>query len=67
MQPQPGNSELLDALCFFRGLYAHRGVDDSEAELTLSVEAAVAYGERLLHFALSSDQQAAGGASQPAD
>ena len=65
MQPQPTNSELLDRLCFFRGLYARRGVDDSEA--TLSVEAALAYGERLLHFALTSDQQAAGGAPQPTD
>jgi hypothetical protein len=65
MQPQPTNSELLDRLCFFRGLYARRGVDDSE--VTLSVEAALAYGERLLHFALTSDQQAAGGAPQPTD
>ena len=65
MQPQPTNSELLDRLCFFRGLYARRGVDDSE--VTLSVEAALAYGERLLHFALTSDQQAAGGTPQAAD
>jgi hypothetical protein len=67
MQPQPTNSELLDRLCFFRGLYARRGIDDSEAELTLSVEAAVAYGERLLHFALTSDQQGSAGTPQPTD
>jgi hypothetical protein len=64
MQPQPSNSELLDTLCFFRGLYARRGVDDSEA--TLSVEAAVVYGERLLRHALSIEQPATGQA-QPAD
>lgn len=64
MQPHSTNSELLDRLCFFRGLYARRGVDDSEA--TLSVEAAVTYGEGLLRFARSKDEQAAN-TTQPAD
>jgi hypothetical protein len=64
MQPQPGNSELLDKLCFFRGLYARRGVDDSE--VTLSVEAAVVYGEGLLRHMLSIEKTA-NGQAQPAD
>jgi hypothetical protein len=65
MQPQPTNSELLDRLCFLRGLYARRGVDDSEA--TLSVDAAVVYGEGLLRVARSDDEIAAGGTTKPAD
>ena len=46
MQPQPNPGELLDMLCLFRGLYALQGREDRKS--TLSIEAAVVYGEGML-------------------
>jgi hypothetical protein len=56
MQPQPNQNDLLDMLCFYRGLYAMQGRHDRET--TLSIEAAVVYGEGLLRVARRRDERA---------
>jgi hypothetical protein len=57
MQPQPNPNDLLDTLCFYRGLYALQGHRDRDA--ILSVEGAVLYGEGLLRVARRRDEHAA--------
>jgi hypothetical protein len=57
MQPQPNEHDLLEALCFYRGLYALQGYRDRDAILT--VEAAVVYGEGLLRVARRREEHAA--------
>lgn len=43
MQSQPNQDDLLETLCFYRGLYAMQGYRDRET--AISIQAAVAYGE----------------------
>jgi hypothetical protein len=57
MPPQPNQNQLLDILCLYRGLYAMQGSHDRKT--TLSIEAAVVYGEGLLRVARRRDEQAA--------
>jgi hypothetical protein len=57
MPPQPNQNELLDMLCLYRGLYAMQGSHDRET--TLSIEAAVVYGEGLLRVARRRAEHAA--------
>jgi hypothetical protein len=57
MRPQPIDRELFAASCLLRDLYARRGVFDREG--SLSVDAAVVYGEALLRIARRRDEQAA--------
>jgi hypothetical protein len=62
MQPHPRNpgpdpSSLLEALCFYRGLYALRGRDDRES--VTSIERAVAEAELRLHAARLRAERAA--------
>ena len=64
MQPQPNPGELLERLCFYRGLYARRGGEDCEP--TLSIEAAVVYGEGLLRVARRREEHAARRNAHPA-
>jgi len=56
-QPNPNDSELFDSICLFRELYAQRGWLDRD--VSLSVEAAVVYGEGLLRIARRRDEHAA--------
>jgi hypothetical protein len=65
MQSHPTNGELLEALCFYRGLYAHMRPDDRTS--TMSVEAAVRYGEGLLRVVRRRDEFAARRRSQTTD
>jgi hypothetical protein len=64
MQPQPNQNDLLETLCFYRGLYAMQGYRDRET--AMSIQAAVAYGEGLLRLARRRDEQAARRYSNPA-
>ncbi len=57
MQPQPSDYDLLDALCVLRGLYARRGTLDRD--VSLSVDAAVVYGEGLMRIARRRDEHVA--------
>jgi hypothetical protein len=57
MQPQPSDYELFDTVCVLRELYARRGTLDREA--SLSVAAAVVYGEGLMRIARRRDEHAA--------
>ena len=57
MQPQPTDRELFDTICVLRELYARRGTLDREA--SLSVRAAVIYGEGLMRIARRRDEHAA--------
>lgn len=57
MQPQPSDYELFDSLCVLRDLYPRRGTLDRDA--SLSVAAAVIYGEGLMRIARRRDENAA--------
>jgi hypothetical protein len=57
MQAQGNNSDLLDLLCFYRDLYARKGLGDRTS--AMSVEAAVVYAEGLLRIARRRDEMAA--------
>lgn len=64
MQPQHSPGELLETLCFYRGLYARRGGEDREPGL--SIDAAVVYGEGLLRVARRREEHAARRNAHPA-
>jgi hypothetical protein len=57
MQPQPDQNDLLETLCFYRGLYAMQGRRDRDT--AMSIQAAVVYGEGLLRVARRRDEHAA--------
>ncbi len=57
MQPEPNHDDLLDTLCFYRGLYAMQGHRDRDT--AMSIQAAVVYGEGLLRVARRREEQAA--------
>lgn len=57
MHVQGNNRELLDLLCFYRGLYARKGLVDRTS--TLSIEAAVVYAEGRLRVARRREEMAA--------
>jgi hypothetical protein len=57
MQPQPSDYDLFDALCVLRGLYSRRGTLDRD--VSLSVDAAVIYGEGLMRIARRRDEHLA--------
>jgi hypothetical protein len=65
MQSEPNQSQLLETLCFYRGLYAMQGRHDRAT--AMSIQAAVVYGEGLLRVARRRDEQAARRASKSAD
>jgi hypothetical protein len=65
MQPQPSPNDLLETLCFYRGLYAMQGHHDRDT--AMSIQAAVVYGEGLLRVARRRDEQAARRNATPAD
>jgi hypothetical protein len=65
MQPEPNQNELFDILCLYRGLYARQGRMDRE--VSLSIEAAVVYGEGLLRIARRRDEHAARRNATPSD
>lgn len=56
MQPQPSDYDLFDTLCVLRELYTRRGTLDRDA--SLSVDAAVIYGEGLMRIARRRDEHA---------
>lgn len=64
MQSQPNQNDLLDTLCFYRGLYAMQGHRDRDT--AMSIHAAVVYGEGLLRVARRRDEQAARRNANPA-
>jgi hypothetical protein len=64
MQPQPDPNDLLEILCFYRGLYSMQGRRDRET--AMSIQAAVVYGEGLLRVARRRDEQAARRNANPA-
>jgi hypothetical protein len=57
MQPQPSDDDLFDTLCILRDNYALQGTVDRE--VSLSVDAAVVYGEGLMRIARRRDEHAA--------
>jgi hypothetical protein len=66
MQHHSDPSALFDLYCFYRDLYARRGLGDRSS--TLSVERAVVYAEGLLRVARRREEMAArrtGGATAP--
>jgi hypothetical protein len=65
MQAQPNDHELFDTLCVLRDLYARRGTFDRDA--SLSVAAAVIYGEGLMRIARRRDEHAARRNSAPTE
>jgi hypothetical protein len=65
MQPHPNDRELFDALCLFRERYARQGWLDRD--VSLSVDAAIVYGEGLLRIARRRDERAARRNSTPSD
>jgi hypothetical protein len=64
MQSQPNQNDLLETLCFYRGLYAMQGYRDRDT--AMSIQAAVVYGEGLLRVARRRDEQAARRNANPA-
>ena len=56
MQPQPSDYDLLDTLCILRDTYALQGKRDRE--VSLSVDAALVYGEGLMRIARRRDEHA---------
>jgi hypothetical protein len=64
MQPQPNPHDLLETLCFYRGLYGMQGHQDRDT--AMSIQAAVVYGEGLLRVARRRDEQAARRNANPA-
>ena len=56
MQPQPSDHDLFDTLCILRDNYAMPGMADRE--VSLSVDAAVVYGEGLMRIARRRDEHA---------
>jgi hypothetical protein len=57
MQPQPSDHEFFDTLCTLRDNYALLGTLDRDA--SLSVDAAMVYGEGLMRIARRRDAHAA--------
>jgi hypothetical protein len=57
MQPQPSDYDLFDTVCVLRELYGRRGGLDRD--VSLSVDAAVIYGEGLMRIARRRDEHAA--------
>ena len=64
MQSQPNQNDLLETLCFYRGLYAMQGHRDRDT--AMSIQAAVVYGEGLLRVARRRDEQTARRNANPA-
>ena len=64
MQSQPNQNDLLETLCFYRGLYAMQGHRDRDT--AMSIQAAVIYGEGLLRVARRREEQAARRNAKPA-
>ena len=56
MQPLPSDYDLFDTLCVLRELYTRRGTLDRD--VSLSVDAAVVYGEGLMRIARRRDEHA---------
>jgi hypothetical protein len=56
MQPQPSDYDLFDTLCILCDYDALQGTSDRE--VSLSVDAAVVYGEGLMRIARRRDEHA---------
>jgi hypothetical protein len=57
MQPQPSDYDLFETICLLRERYPRRGPWDREVSVT--VDAAVIYGEGLMRIARRRDEHAA--------